>query len=292
MFGALVGDIIGSAYEFNNVKTKEFSFFNPETRFTDDSVLTLAISSYFLKFHDKLNQGELIKIIKSTTRKYIDAGYGPSFLRWINSDSSLPYNSYGNGAAMRVSPVSYIAKSLDETILLSDFATSITHNHPEGIKGARCIATSIYLLLQGASKREIKEYVQNNFYSLDFDYNDLVQNYKFEISCQKSVPQAIYLFLISDNYIDALKNAISIGGDSDTISDMVLALSESYYLNKNNKEGYSITKALSIENKQKIIDLNSTALSYLTKDLSEICRVFDEKYALMIDKEFINYPNR
>lgn len=292
MFGALVGDIIGSAYEFNNVKTKEFSFFNRETRFTDDSVLTLAISSYFLKFHDKLNQCELIKIIKSTTRKYIDAGYGPSFLRWINSDSSLPYNSYGNGAAMRVSPVSYIAKSLDETILLSDFVTSITHNHLEGIKGARCIAASIYLLLQGASKREIKEYVQNNFYSLDFDYNDLVQNYKFEISCQKSVPQAIYLFLISDNYIDALKNAISIGGDSDTISDMVLALSESYYLNKNNKEGYSITKALSIENKQEIIDLNSTALSYLTKDLSEICRVFDEKYALMIDKEFRNYPNR
>ena len=292
MFGALVGDIIGSAYEFNNVKTKEFSFFNHETRFTDDSVLTLAISSYFLKFPDELNRDELLKIIKNTTRKYINAGYGPSFLRWINSDSSLPYNSYGNGAAMRVSPVSYIAKSLDETILLSDFVTSITHNHPEGIKGARCIAVSIYLLLQGASKREIKEYVQNNFYSLDFDYNDLVQNYKFEISCQKSVPQAIYLFLISDNYIDALKNAISIGGDSDTISDMVLALSESYYLNKNNKEGYSITKALSIENKQEIIDLNSTALSYLTKDLSEICRVFDEKYALMIDKEFINYPNK
>ena len=292
MFGALVGDIVGSFYEFNNAKSKEFSFFNSSTRFTDDSVLTLAISRYFLKFSTQENKGELINIVKDTTRKYINAGYGPSFLRWINNDSSLPYNSYGNGAGMRVSPVAYVASSLEEAIKLSDFVTSITHNHPEGIKGAKSIATSIYLLLHGASKKEIKEYVEKNYYSLDFDYEDLVKNYKFEISCQKSIPQAIYLFLISKDYVDALKNAISIGGDSDTISDMVLALSEAYYLNKNNKEGYAIISNLSQEKREEITKLNSRALSYLTSDLLEICKDFNKKYNKFIDLKFFNYPNK
>lgn len=292
MFGALVGDIIGSHFEFNNTKSKDFPFFNDDTRFTDDSVLTLAISKYFLKFPKEINKNELIKIIKETAQKYINAGYGPSFLRWINSNSSLPYNSYGNGAAMRVSPVAYVSNSLEETIKLSDFVTSITHNHEEGLKGARCIATSIYLLLHGATKSEVKEYVEKNYYQLNFDYQDLVQNYKFEISCQKSVPQAIYIFLTSKNYVDALRNAISIGGDSDTISDMVLALSEAYYLNKNNKEGYKITNSLSKIEKDEILYINSNCLNYLTKDLLEICKVFNKKYGLSIDQKYINYPNK
>ena len=292
MFGALVGDIIGSHFEFNNTKSKDFPLFNEDTRFTDDSVLTLAISKYFLKFPKEINKNELIKIIKETAQKYINAGYGPSFLRWINSNSSLPYNSYGNGAAMRVSPVAYVSNSLEETIKLSDFVTSITHNHEEGLKGARCIATSIYLLLHGATKSEVKENVEKNYYQLNFSYQDLVQNYKFEISCQKSVPQAIYIFLISKNYIDALRNAISIGGDSDTISDMVLALSEAYYLNKNNKEGYKITNSLPETKKNEILYINSNSLNYLTKDLLEICRVFNKKYGLSIDQKYINYPSK
>ena len=292
MFGALVGDIIGSHFEFNNTKSKDFAFFNDDTRFTDDSVLTLAISKYFLTFLKETNKDELIKLVKETAQKYINAGYGPSFLRWINSNSSLPYISYGNGAAMRVSPVAYVSNSLEETIRLSDFVTSITHNHEEGLKGARCIATSIYLLLHGATKSEVKEYVEKNYYQLNFDYQDLVQNYKFEISCQKSVPQAIYIFLISKNYIDALRNAISIGGDSDTISDMVLALSEAYYLNKNNKEGYKITNLLPETKKNEILYINSNSLNYLTKDLLEICRVFNKKYGLSIDQKYINYPSK
>lgn len=292
MFGALVGDIIGSHFEFNNTKSKDFTFFNDDTRFTDDSVLTLAISKYFLTFLKETNKDELIKIVKETAQKYINAGYGPSFLRWINSNSSLPYNSYGNGAAMRVSPVAYVSNSLEETIKLSDFVTSITHNHEEGLKGARCIATSIYLLLHGATKNEVKEYVEKNYYQLNFAYQDLVQNYKFEISCQKSVPQAIYIFLISKNYIDALRNAISIGGDSDTISDMVLALSEAYYLNKNNKEGYKITNSLPETKKNEILYINSNSLNYLTKDLLEICRFFNKKYGLSIDQKYINYPSK
>ena len=292
MFGALVGDIIGSHFEFNNTKSKDFTFFNDDTRFTDDSVLTLAISKYFLKFLKEINKDELIKLVKETAQKYINAGYGPSFLRWINSNSSLPYNSYGNGAAMRVSPVAYVSNSLEETIKLSDFVTSITHNHEEGLKGARCIATSIYLLLHGATKSEVKEYVEKNYYQLNFDYQDLVQNHKFEISCQKSVPQAIYIFLISKNYIDALRNAISIGGDSDTISDMVLALSEAYYLNKNNKEGYKVTNSLSKIEKDEILYINSNSLNYLTEDLVEICKVFNKKYGLSIDQKYINYPNK
>ena len=292
MFGALVGDIIGSHFEFNNTKSKNFTFFNDDTIFTDDSVLTLAISKYFLTFLNETNKDELIKLVKETAQKYINAGYGPSFLRWINSNSSLPYNSYGNGAAMRVSPVAYVSNSLEETIKLSDFVTSITHNHEEGLKGARCIATSIYLLLHGATKNEVKEYVEKNYYQLNFAYQDLVQNYKFEISCQKSVPQAIYIFLISKNYIDALRNAISIGGDSDTISDMVLALSEAYYLNKNNKEGYQITNSLSKIEKDEILYINSNSLNYLTEDLLEICKVFNKKYGLSIDKKYINYPSK
>lgn len=292
MFGALVGDIIGSAFEFNNVKSKEFSFFNKTTRFTDDSVLTLAVSNYFLKFNKSLNRDELIKIIKETSLKYIDAGYGPSFLKRLKSDSSSAYNSYGNGAAMRISPVAYIAKNLNEVIELSDFITSITHNHKEGIKGARSIAISIFLLLHGASKSEIKNYIESSYYSLNFDYHELVNNYKFEVSCQKSVPQAIYLFLISTDYLDALKNAISIGGDSDTISDMVLALSEAYYLNKNNKEGYEITSSLSSSKKEEIKKINSKALTYLSKDLIKICKVFNKKYALMIDENYLDYPSK
>ena len=292
MFGALVGDIIGSAFEFNNVKSKEFSFFNKTTRFTDDSVLTLAISNYFLKFNKSLNRDELIKIVKETSLKYINAGYGPSFLKWLKSDSSSAYNSYGNGAAMRISPVAYISRNLNEVIKLSDFITSITHNHEEGIKGARSIAASIFLLLHGASKSEIKNYIESSYYSLDFDYRELVNNYKFEMSCQKSVPQAIFLFLISTDYLDALKNAISIGGDSDTISDMVLALSEAYYLNKNNKEGYEITSSLSSSKKEEIKVINSKALTYLSKDLIEICKVFNEKYALMIDENYLDYPSK
>lgn len=292
MFGALVGDIIGSHFEFNNTKSKDFPLFNEDTRFTDDSVLTLAISKYFLKFPKEINKNELIKLVKETAQKYINAGYGPSFLRWINSNSSLPYNSYGNGAAMRVSPVAYVSNSLEETIKLSDFVTSITHNHEEGLKGARCIATSIYLLLHGATKSEVKKYVEKNYYQLNFDYQDLVQNYKFEISCQKSVPQAIYIFLISINYTDALRNAISIGGDSDTISDMVLALSEAYYLNKNNREGYKVTNSLSKIEKDEILYINSNCLNYLTEDLLEICKVFNKKYGLSIDQKYINYPNK
>ena len=292
MFGALVGDIIGSHFEFNNTKSKDFTLFNEDTRFTDDSVLTLAISKYFLPFLKKTNKDELIKLVKETAQKYINAGYGPSFLRWINSNSSLPYNSYGNGAAMRVSPVAYVSNSLEETIKLSDFVTSITHNHEEGLKGARCIATSIYLLLHGATKSKVKEYVEKNYYQLNFDYQDLVQNYKFEISCQKSVPQAIYIFLISKNYVDALRNAISIGGDSDTISDMVLALSEAYYLNKNNREGYKVTNSLSKIEKDEILYINSNSLNYLTEDLVEICKVFNKKYGLSIDKKYINYPSK
>lgn len=292
MFGALVGDIIGSAFEFNNVKSKEFSFFNKTTHFTDDSVLTLAVSNYFLNFNKSLNRDELIKIVKETSLKYIDAGYGPSFLKWLKSDSSSAYNSYGNGAAMRISPVAYISRNLNEVIEFSDFITSITHNHEEGIKGARSIAASIFLLLHGASKSQIKNYIESSYYSLDFNYRELVNNYKFEISCQKSVPQAIYLFLISTDYLDALKNAISIGGDSDTISDMVLALSEAYYLNKNNKEGYEITSSLSSSKKEEIKEINSKALTYLSKDLIEICKVFNKKYALMIDENYLDYPSK
>ena len=278
MYGAIIGDIVGSRFEFNNIKTKDFEFITKDSHFTDDTVLTLAIADYFNKYGKTLDKNLLINIVKSTVKKYINAGYGPSFLRWVNSSSNEPYNSYGNGAAMRVSPVSYVASSLEECKVLSDFVTSITHNHIEGLKGAFALSSAIFLLLNGKTKQEIKTYIETNFYTLDFNYLDLVKNYKFEISCQKSVPQALYIFLISTDFIDALKNIISIGGDSDTLSDMVLALAEAYYLNPKNEEGYKITSSLSIKKKEEINNLFKESLTRLDKNSFEICRLFNQKY--------------
>ena len=157
MFGALVGDIIGSHFEFNNTKSKDFTFFNDDTRFTDDSVLTLAISKYFLTFLKETNKDELIKLVKETAQKYINAGYGPSFLKWINSNSSLPYNSYGNGSAMRVSPVGFAFDTLAETLDIAKRSAEVTHNHPEGIKGAQATAAAIFWARQGESKEDIRK---------------------------------------------------------------------------------------------------------------------------------------
>lgn len=271
MYGAILGDIIGSRFEFDNIKSKNFNLLTEKNRYTDDSVLSLAIADYFLKYGSLIDQDKLANILKNYAKVHYFAGYGRSFLNWINSSTNLPYNSFGNGAAMRISPVAYVSNSLEECIRLSDFVTSITHNHSEGIKGARAISTSIYMLLNGADKSTIKDYISKNYYDLNFDYDDLVQNYKFEISCQKSVPQAIYCFLISNDFIDAIKTAISIGGDSDTIADMTGALSEAYYLN--NK-----TPSNSDLNIEEIKNLVKKSVSLLNENMRNTLKQFELKY--------------
>lgn len=250
MLGAIIGDITGSIYEYNNDKPKNFKIDNafkyimdhPNLRMTDDSLLTIAVAKVLLnnypikydnqsinKIQDKLRY-EFIETVK----KHPLAGFGYLFYNWceqVTNGDPTPYNSYGNGAAMRISPVAYIAKSEDEVKKLSKIVTEITHNHPEGMKGAECIAVCIYKALHGATKEEIKEFVIKNYYPRikELDYNELVANYIFNATCQGSIPEAIYCFLISDSLRDTIEKCILIGGDSDTIACIAGGIAEAYY---------------------------------------------------------------
>ncbi len=230
MLGAIIGDIVGSVYEFNNIKTKDFHFFHPFGHFTDDTVMTIAISNALIKAqkNEKL-QKEAIYQMRKLGKLYPDMSYGTRFEMWLNSNHPQPYNSYGNGAAMRISPVAYFAHNIDEVKKLSREVTSVTHNSSEGIKGAEATAISIFMALHGKSKEEIKKFIEDNYYSLNFDYEDLKKEYKFDETCQGTVPQAIYCFLISNDFEDAIRTGISIGGDSDTLCAITGAIAEAYY---------------------------------------------------------------
>lgn len=224
MVGAIIGDIIGSRFEKNNLKSKDFELFTKDSRFTDDTVLTVAIADCIL--NSKLYESE----VKAYGRSFPLAGYGGNFRKWLAGILQGPYNSWGNGSAMRVSPVGFAYD--DEKTVLEEAKKSaaITHNHEEGIKGAQAMAMAILLARKGKSKNEIKEYVEKKFrYDLSRTIADIRPTYKFDISCQGSVPEAIIAFLESENFEDAIRTAISIGGDSDTIASMSGALAEAYY---------------------------------------------------------------
>ena len=233
MYGALAGDIAGSIYEFNNIKTKEFNLYvEPRLRFTDDSVMTIAVAKSLWDTMEDNYEGlneSLIKNMHEIGKRYPYCGYGNRFYNWIMFDGTKPYYSYGNGSAMRVSECGWVGNSLNEVLKLADITASVTHNHPEGIKGAQAIAACIYLARNDWTKEDIRKYVEENFYDMDFKLDDIRNSYKFEVSCQKSVPQAIESFLESFSFDDALKNAISIGGDSDTLAAMAGSIAEAYY---------------------------------------------------------------
>ena len=232
MLGAIVGDVVGSIYEFNNIRRKDFFFFFSICFFTDDSVMTIAVAEALRKTHKKNYknlENQTIKELHKFGKLYPNAGYGNSFRRWLESSSTKPYNSYGNGAAMRISPVAYYANSLEEVKALSKIVTGVTHNHPEGIKGAEATAVAIWLALQKMSKEEIVDYINKNYYELNFNYDDLVKNYEFNETCQKTVPQAIYCFAISNDFEDCLRTCVSIGGDTDTLCAISCAIAEAYY---------------------------------------------------------------
>ena len=231
MIGAICGDICGSVYEFHNKKTKDVTLFTRRCRFTDDSVMTMAIFKALQECdgdYSNLSKTAITKM-REFGQKYLYVGYGKSFFNWLICKNPQPYNSWGNGSAMRVSPVAYFANTLEEVKNLSKQVSLPTHNHPEGIKGAEAVAVCIWMARNGKSKKEIKKYVEKNYYSLNFDYEDLKKNYTFKVSCQNSVPQAIYCFLISENFEDCLRTSISIGGDSDTISAISCSIAEAYY---------------------------------------------------------------
>lgn len=231
MFGAIVGDVIGSRFEGRNNKLKEFDLFHPTCRFTDDSVMTAAVAASFLGLNEPFDDLEkaLVLNMKDFGKLYPRAGYGPQFKKWIESKDSEPYNSFGNGSAMRVSACGHVGKSLEETLDLAERVASVTHNHPEGIKGAQAVAGAIFLARTGKSKEEIRQFVTDNFYNLDFTLDAIRPSYQFDSSCQGSVPQAIVAFLEADDFEDAIRNAISLGGDSDTLAAITGSIAEVFF---------------------------------------------------------------
>ena len=262
MLGAIIGDIVGSIYEFDNIKTKNFNLFTNEMFFTDDTVMTIAIADAIINGAKPEN---FILSMKKWGCNYIEKSYGASFINWLTSETSEPYNSWGNGSAMRVSPCGWIAKlnipfeeGLKLTEDLAKKSAEVTHNHPEGIKGAQATASSIFFMRHGKSKNAIeeyknklKDYIQNKYkYDLNFTLNEIRPSYAFNESCQKTVPQAIVSFLESENFEDAIRNAISIGGDSDTIAAITGSIAEA---------AYGIPE-----------DIKEKAISYLDKKIKEL----------------------
>ena len=230
MLGAIVGDIIGSAYEFKNTKRKEFHLFTPKSKFTDDTVMTLAVARWLCDDKEHCKE-TLVRYMQELGRRYPTAGYAGSFMRWLYNPEPQPYNSYGNGSAMRVSPVAFYAHSLQEALGLAKISAEVTHNHPEGIKGAQAIASSIYLARHGATKREIKSYAEEQFhYDLSPQLDDIRPTYSYDMSCQNTVPQALLAFLEGANFEDVIRSAVSIGGDSDTIAAMAGGIAQAFYV--------------------------------------------------------------
>lgn len=232
LMGAIIGDIVGSPYEFMSLKLKKFPLFNNYCRFTDDTVITCAIAQSLMDCngdYTNLDKITIVNMHEIGKYYYNTAGYGGMFYDWLKSGSVKPYGSFGNGSAMRISAVPYIAKSLEEVKELSRKVTEITHNHPEGIKGAEATAVAEWMALNGSSKDEIRDYIDKNYYSMDYDENDLFENYKFEGSCQESVPQSIFAFLVSSSYEDAIRKVISWGGDTDTMGAITGGIAGAYY---------------------------------------------------------------
>ncbi len=271
MLGAIIGDIVGSRFEFDNLKSKEFELFSPECDFTDDSVMTIAVAKA-LQTYGRITDYEdfkkhLVGVMHEVGRRYPDCGYGGRFLVWMMRNHTEPYYSYGNGSAMRVSPVGWFASSLSECEKIAAATAEVSHNHPEGIKGAVSVAGAVYLARTGHSMDKIKDYV-SKFYTIDFTLDEIRDDYDFYEICQKSVPQAFEAFFESTSFEDAIRNAISIGGDSDTIAAITGAIAQAYYgIDESTKE---------------------TALSFLDNYLLETVENFTNEF---IKKENVKMKN-
>ncbi len=224
MIGAIAGDIIGSVYEHHPVKTKDFPLFGSMSRFTDDTVMTVAVADAILTGRP------YVESIREIGRRYPDAGYGGTFIRWLHSDDAQPYNSWGNGAAMRVSPVGFAGTSEGQVLSHAKMTAEISHNHPEGIRGAHATALAIFLARKGALKEQIRARISDEFsYDMNRTVDDIRPKYKFDVSCQGTVPEAIIAFLDSRSYVDAVRNAVSLGGDSDTLACIAGGIAEAFY---------------------------------------------------------------
>lgn len=224
ILGAIAGDVIGSVYEWNNVKTTDFLLLSPDADFTDDTVLTIAVADSIL------NNKDFARTIWEYGRKYRGRGYGGRFKQWLQSNQRRPYGSFGNGSAMRVSAVGVAYEDLETVLDVAKKSAEVTHNHAEGIKGAQATATAIFFARQGKTKQEIKDFLVSTFnYDLNFTLDEIRPTYKFDVTCQGSVPQAIVAFLESNDFEHAIRLAISIGGDSDTIACITGGIAAAYY---------------------------------------------------------------
>jgi ADP-ribosyl-[dinitrogen reductase] hydrolase len=224
MYGAVIGDIVGSIYEFNNLKTKEFELFGDDSHFTDDTLCTVAVAYALLQVVDPTTA------LRNWSCAYPDLGYGSMFLRWLKQPDMGPYNSFGNGAAMRVSPCALIARDVAEALSLSDRVTRVSHNHPEGMKGARATTHAVFLALEGAGAVAIRQEIARVYgYDLSRRVDQIRPDYEFDETCQKTVPEALTCALEATSFEDAIRNAVSIGGDSDTVACIAGALAEGLF---------------------------------------------------------------
>jgi len=242
MIGAIIGDIVGSRFEFNNHKSKDFELFTDECFVTDDSIMTLAVAKAIMEAKRRepenvedegsyyaLVADLTVKYMQEIGRRYPNCGYGRMFYQWVFSESPQPYNSFGNGAAMRICPVGFAARAEDEVKRLSQAVTAVTHNHPEGIKGAEAVAMAVFMARSGATKTEIRDKINSSYYPLNFTIDEIRDTYKFNETCQETVPQAIEAFLESECFENAIRTAISLGGDSDTVAAITGSIAEAYY---------------------------------------------------------------
>lgn len=224
MIGAIAGDVIGSVYETVAVKTKDFPLFTKRSKFTDDTVLTIAVADCII------NKKDYAKTLQDYALKYPKKKYGARFMQWMFYENPQPYNSFGNGSAMRVSAIGFYYDNLEKVLTEAEKSSAITHNHSEGIKGAKAVAAAIFLAKIGKSKEEIKQFISNTFhYDLDRNLDAIRTHYDFDVTCQGSVPESIIAFLESNSYEDALRNAISLGGDSDTMACIAGGIAEAFY---------------------------------------------------------------
>jgi ADP-ribosylglycohydrolase len=254
MIGAIAGDIIGSVYEFNPIKTKDFPLFQVRCRFTDDSVLTVAIARAIM------DDGDYRRALWELGREYPNAGYGASFYGWLGSPDPQPYDSWGNRSAMRVSPVGFAFDTVDDVLREAARSAEVSHNHPEGIKGAQATALAIFLARTTGDKDLIRAEITERFgYDLDRTLDDIRPSYVFDVSCQGAVPEAIIAFLESETYEDAVRNAVSLGGDSDTQACITGGIAEAYYGPLGS-------------------DMRNAVREYLSKELWEITEQFCDKY--------------
>lgn len=263
ILGAIAGDTIGSIYEFNPTKEYNFPLWDERMEYTDDSIMTIAVADWILS-DPQLSHNGLAKKMRYWGNKYRYpmGSYGGTFSAWLNREEMGAYNSWGNGSAMRVSPVGFAFDSLEETLRVAKISAEITHNHPEGIKGAQATAAAIYMARNGESKTEMKEYISQKFgYNLNYSSDDIRDHYSFEASCQETVPQSLVAFFDSKDYEDAIRLTISLGGDADTMGAITGAVAAAYY---------------------KEVDTNiiNFTLGKLPEDLRKIVERFEERHKI------------